>query len=95
MAHWGVKLERFLMNTPIRTCVGCRKQEPKNQLIRIVLSGSRATPATGEINSGRGVYVHSDPECISNAVNRKLIVRGLNSQANLDQSAVLELAKTK
>ena len=44
-------------NIPMRTCVGCRKVRPKDELVRIVDSpdGLRIDPS-GKLN-GRGVYV--------------------------------------
>ena len=55
----------------MRTCLGCGKEKPKKELLRIVRTpeGNICIDSTGKIN-GRGTYVCRDPECM------KLIQKG-------------------
>jgi predicted RNA-binding protein YlxR (DUF448 family) len=55
-------------HTPLRTCVGCRGRYPKGQLVRFV-SGDRGI----ELGSarGRGLYLCSNLDCFSRALERK------------------------
>jgi len=96
LASWGVKLERFLMTQPIRTCVGCRHREPQTKLIRIILADQQVTPNKSLVDfskkaPGRGAYLHLDPKCINTAVSRKLLARALKAHSNLDTTEVTDL----
>jgi predicted RNA-binding protein YlxR (DUF448 family) len=63
---------------PTRTCVACRTERPKRELVRIVrtptsevlvdLSGKR---------SGRGAYLCPSVECLKLAIKRKALERAL------------------
>ncbi len=50
---------------PLRTCVFCRTEMPKKQLLRIVKSsqGEINLDLTGKM-SGRGAYVCGEEECL-------------------------------
>jgi hypothetical protein len=63
---------------PIRQCIGCRKQKPKPELIRVVRSPS------GEVSldprgkaSGRGAYLCRDAACLKKAVKSRALERAL------------------
>ena len=54
----------------LRTCAGCRRRVPKDQLIRVVRT------ADGEVDldptggaPGRGGYVHADRDCVEAALD--------------------------
>ena len=53
---------------PLRTCVGCRQQKEKKQLIRIVkeTEGGISFDPTGRKN-GRGAYVCRSVSCVDAA----------------------------
>ena len=55
--------------TPLRTCVGCRSQKSKMQLIRVVLSpdGVICIDPSGKMN-GRGAYLCRDSQCLEAAI---------------------------
>jgi uncharacterized protein len=57
-------------HVPLRTCAGCRRPAPKDDLIRL------ARNAAGEVEvdpggqqPGRGGYVHPDPACVDAALD--------------------------
>lgn len=63
---------------PTRTCVACRTERPKRELVRIV-----RTP-TSEVlvdpsgkRSGRGAYLCPSAECLKLAIKRKALERAL------------------
>jgi len=63
---------------PVRTCVACRQEAGKGALIRLVRGpdGSAAMDPTGHA-SGRGAYLHRNPECIEIARKRRQLERSL------------------
>ena len=64
---------------PIRQCLGCREQKPKNQLIRVVRSpeGEVSLDFRGKA-PGRGAYVCRDAACLKKALRSKALERALN-----------------
>jgi len=65
---------------PTRTCVACRQEAGKGQLIRVVRrpDGGVAVDATGH-QPGRGAYVHADQECLETARKRRALDRALKA----------------
>ena len=63
---------------PVRTCVACRQEAGKAELIRVVRrpDGSVALDATGR-TAGRGAYLHSAPACLQQARKRRSLDRAL------------------
>ena len=63
---------------PIRQCIGCRTQKPKNELIRVVRSpeGSVSLDFRGKA-PGRGAYLCRDPQCLKKAVKSRALERAL------------------
>ena len=61
---------------PQRTCVGCKTQKNKNELIRIVMNkdGNIFIDKTGKAN-GRGAYICNDIKCLEQAIKAKCIER--------------------
>lgn len=57
---------------PARTCVGCRGQDAKSQLVRFVLGGDppRLAPDLRARLPGRGALVHPRTRCVRAAVER-------------------------
>ncbi len=54
-------------SNPIRTCLGCRRRRPKEEMLRLV----RATDGRVSVHGtgpGRGAYVCRDPECQERAL---------------------------
>lgn len=67
---------------PSRTCVACRQEAGKAELIRVVRrpDGSVGLDRTGR-EPGRGAYVHASPECLDVARKRRLLDRALKAPA--------------
>ncbi|TMF91663.1 MAG: YlxR family protein [Chloroflexi bacterium] len=65
---------------PRRTCVACRQEGSKDELIRLVRSGEAvAVDPTGRA-PGRGAYLHRRPECIEEARKKGGLNRALKAQ---------------
>ena len=64
----------------VRTCIACRQEKEKKQMLRIVRDkdGNIKLDFTGKA-SGRGAYICDDPACIEKCVRHKLIGRALNA----------------
>ena len=64
---------------PLRQCLGCREQKPKNELIRVVRSpeGNVSLDFRGKA-PGRGAYLCRDAACLKKALKSKALERALN-----------------
>ncbi len=74
-------------HVPIRTCVGCLKKRPKQELLRLVLGNDNI--GIGECE-GRGLYLCPDQSCLERALKSKNMKRFLRRRLS-DQ----ELAEIK
>ena len=65
---------------PTRTCVCCRKEMPKNELLRIVRNkdGEIFIDESGKAN-GRGAYICKDAECIKRFFKSKGLDRAFKT----------------
>jgi predicted RNA-binding protein YlxR (DUF448 family) len=70
---------------PVRTCVACRQEAGKAQLIRFVRrpEGGVAIDATGGA-PGRGAYLHAASECVEIARKRHALDRALGTTVQLE-----------
>ena len=59
---------------PMRTCIACRVEKPKKELIRIVKTkdGEFIVDKTGKV-SGRGAYLCDDKACAVKVIKKKLL----------------------
>ena len=65
---------------PMRTCIACKANKPKKELVRIVKSGEEIKlDRTGKLN-GRGAYICNDPECGKKLKKGKLLNRAFSMQ---------------
>lgn len=64
---------------PLRHCLGCRAQKPKNELVRVVRSpeGTVSIDLRGKA-PGRGAYLCRSSECLRRAVRSQALGRALN-----------------
>jgi len=67
---------------PVRTCVGCRGQAAKRELLRVTAgSGTDGQPVVlpdpRATAPGRGAHLHPTAECYDLAVRRKAFGRAL------------------
>jgi len=65
---------------PVRTCVACRQEAGKGELIRVVRrpDGSVGIDRTGR-EPGRGAYLHALAECVEGARKRRSMDRALGA----------------
>jgi predicted RNA-binding protein YlxR (DUF448 family) len=65
---------------PVRTCVGCRGEAGKRDMVRVVRQpdGGATVDRTGHA-PGRGAYLHTDVACIESARKRKALERALKA----------------
>lgn len=77
---------------PLRKCISCGENKPKQELIRIVKTntGEILIDLTGKVN-GRGAYICPSIECFENAVKTRRISRSLGEE--VDKSIYEELKK--
>lgn len=63
---------------PVRQCVGCRVQKPKNELLRVVRSpeGTVSLDARGKA-PGRGAYLCRCADCLKRAGKSRALERAL------------------
>jgi predicted RNA-binding protein YlxR (DUF448 family) len=65
---------------PIRTCIACRQEFEKNQLLRIVRTpeGEFVVDSTGKTN-GRGAYICKSAECAKKLKKNRLLNRAFGT----------------
>ncbi|MEU3188751.1 YlxR family protein [Streptomyces sp. NPDC006923] len=73
---------------PERTCVGCREQAAKSELLRIVVVDGQCVPDQRGTLPGRGAYVHPALVCFDLAVRRRAFPRAFRVQGPLDSAEV-------
>ena len=68
------------MGKPVRTCVACRQEAGKAELVRLVRrpDGSVELVRTGKL-IGRGAYIHPRTECVEAARKRRALDRALGA----------------
>jgi predicted RNA-binding protein YlxR (DUF448 family) len=67
---------------PMRTCIACRTEKSKRELIRVVKFGDEIKlDLTGKAN-GRGAYVCNCKECIAKLKKGKMLNRAFSCQVS-------------
>ncbi|CAM3266560.1 YlxR family protein [Tsukamurella hominis] len=79
------------MSAPVRTCIGCRRRAPADELIRVVASATADGARTVVVDArrrlpGRGAWLHDDPSCRELARKRNAFRRALRVSGPLDDS---------
>ncbi|HEX6447442.1 MAG TPA: YlxR family protein [Streptosporangiales bacterium] len=74
--------------TPRRTCVGCRGNAAKKDLLRVVVTGGGLAPDPRGRLPGRGAYLHPALVCLELAVRRRAFPRALRVAGPLDTTRV-------
>ncbi|EFA90621.1 MULTISPECIES: RNase P modulator RnpM [Peptoniphilus] len=66
---------------PMRTCIGCREQKPKKELIRVVRNKENQIfiDLTGKAN-GRGAYLCRSKDCLDKAIKSKALNRAFSTE---------------
>lgn len=66
-----------MKHIPERTCMGCNKKKPKQDLIRIVKTDNNIyIDKIGKIN-GRGAYICNNVDCLEKIIKSKRLERNL------------------
>ncbi|TAM88249.1 MAG: YlxR family protein [Jatrophihabitans sp.] len=83
---------------PVRTCIGCRRRAAAAELLRVVVAPDATRSAPGGAlpvvpdprhrASGRGAWLHRDPECVDLAQRRRAFARALRTSGPVDPTAV-------
>ncbi len=83
-ARQKVKIE-MPKKEPVRKCVACGEQKPKQELLRIVrqTDGNVVVDSTGKMN-GRGAYLCKKRECLEKAVKKNRLKAALKTQISED-----------
>ena len=79
----------------MRTCVGCRKRELADELLRVVAvptgNGEYAVIVdTATSLPGRGAWLHPVPRCVHEAIRRRAFTKALRIDRPPDTTAVIE-----
>ncbi|WP_431921969.1 YlxR family protein [Amycolatopsis tucumanensis] len=77
-------------DTPVRTCVGCKKRAPVGELLRVVALDGRLVADTRRRLPGRGAWLHPGPECLAKAERRRAFPRALRVHGTLDAAELRE-----
>lgn len=70
-----------MKHVPLRSCVVCRRQKEKSELLRIVRTsdGSVVFDPSGK-QAGRGAYVCRSDECVQCAIKKRALNRVYKQQ---------------
>ncbi|MBW3663614.1 MAG: YlxR family protein [Actinobacteria bacterium] len=81
-------------HVPQRTCVGCRRQRPRTELLRVARTPHGAR-VDDERLEGRGAYICPDPDCVAAARRRggAALARALRVRTDEVASALDELTR--
>ena len=67
---------------PMRTCIACRTNKPKKELMRVVkFNDEIKLDLTGKLN-GRGAYVCADKACVEKLKKQKLLNRAFSLEVS-------------
>lgn len=77
---------------PMRTCIACRTEKPKKELIRIVgtKEGVYSLDFTGRA-SGRGAYVCNNADCVKKLTQKRLLNNAFKTE--IDKSVYETIAE--
>ncbi len=71
------------MTGPIRSCIGCGRKAPQEELLRFAAAAGQLVPGTGV--PGRGAYTCRRLACFERAVSRRAFNRTLRKTVQIDQ----------
>jgi predicted RNA-binding protein YlxR (DUF448 family) len=70
------------VTTPVRTCAGCRRKAPQDELLRFVARDGELTHSAKAM--GRGVYTCRRLACFERASARRAFNRTLKTSVRVD-----------
>ena len=79
-------------HVPVRTCVGCLKQRPKHELLRLV--SARQGLGIGNLE-GRGFYLCRDTACLEHARKGSRLRRLIGRHLTEPEAAALRRAVSR
>jgi len=65
---------------PVRTCIGCRKQDSRSVLVRLVAEGGGSSAVLVDERrrmAGRGAWLHPSETCLALAIKRRAFGKAL------------------
>ena len=69
---------------PMRTCIACRANKPKKELMRVVkFNDEIKLDLTGKLN-GRGAYVCADKACVEKLKKQKMLNRAFECEVSAE-----------
>jgi uncharacterized protein len=71
-----------------RTCVGCRQQTDRANLLRIVEESMVLILDERKAMFGRGAWIHPTQECLELAITRRAFIRALKLSGQPDSSGL-------
>jgi predicted RNA-binding protein YlxR (DUF448 family) len=66
-----------------RTCIGCRKRGPADEMVRLALVAGRLTVARRERGPGRGASLHPRAVCIDGALRPGVLARAFKQPVDI------------
>lgn len=69
-------------HVPIRTCVICREQAGKRELVRVVRTADGVFVDTSGKRAGRGAYLCEKAECWQRAASGEALAKALRTSLN-------------
>jgi hypothetical protein len=79
----------------VRTCVGCRQQAVKSDLLRVAVAGDLVVPDPGARLPGRGAYLHPSQRCFELAQRRRAFARALRVPGPIGTAPVREYLEAR
>jgi len=70
------------LTPPIRSCVGCGRRAPQDELLRFVAENGRLVPGKGR--PGRGAYTCKRLSCFERAAARRAFSRTLRRTVEVE-----------
>lgn len=76
---------------PMRTCIGCREEKPKKEMLRIVKNaeGEIRLDFSGKL-AGRGAYVCNSEACVKKLGKYKLLHKAFSQEVSAEIYKAIE-----
>jgi predicted RNA-binding protein YlxR (DUF448 family) len=82
------------MAAPVRTCIGCRRQDAAVEMVRLSVADGRVGLADGA-RSGRGASIHPRPACLESGLRLDVLSRAFKQRVTIpDAAELLQLITT-
>jgi predicted RNA-binding protein YlxR (DUF448 family) len=81
------------VSAPERTCAGCGRKRPQDELVRFAAQEGRLV--TGRTHPGRGVYTCRRLACFERAATRRAFSRVLRQNVTVDPALARAVAEPR